>query len=542
MNKEVSIKKKNRKRNAIIFSILTLMICVIGGTYAYFALTASNNSISGAVGGASLELSVNKMFPSSEHDEKNMIPQLYATLDEAISDKHSCIDGNGNVICQVYQATVTNLGSTSSVLKGTITFEGLDANEDGVSDIPNLKWMRINDSRTLGSYDSNTATLDEAIFEENKTFAANQTETYYFVIWIDETGEIQEDIGDFRAVIEFDSITGGLTSTVRPLLTTYIDELYNDGSDITSVHIADNPDKQEVHLNPNQGLMKVDQGSTYGVEYRYYGASPNNYVKYNNELWRIMSSSKVFFSESDTTGEQRIRLIRAASIGKYSWDYGTNGSDYDNNWSNATLNTMLNGIYYNSGSGICQIEKTEKESEEGDFYFEITERACDYSTGNVKGLSETARNLISDAVWYLGGIDSADSWANEFYTMERGTMVSSEDLPIRWTGKIGMMYPSDYMYGTDLSVCKSATGYEYWLCKDDNWLYNNDSQWVLTGFKNNGDIANLVDERGAISEEGLYVDNIIEVRPVVVLNSNVRVMGGDGSVDRPYTLGVRRSS
>ena len=529
MNKEVSIKNKNRKRNAIIFSILTLMVCVIGGTYAYFALTASNNSISGAVGGASLELSVNKMFPSSEHDEKNMIPQLYATLDEAISDKHSCIDGNGNVICQVYQATVTNLGSTSSILKGTITFEGLDANEDGVSDIPNLKWMRITDSRTLGSYDSNTATLDEAIFEENKTFAANQTETYYFVIWIDETGEIQEDIGDFRAVIEFDSITGGLTSTVRPLLTTYIDELYNDGSDITSVHIADDSSKQEVHLNPNQGLMKVDQGDTYGEEYRYYGASPNNYVRYNNELWRIISSSKVFSSESDTTGEQRIRLIKDTSIIELRpWDYNEN-----NNWTTSTLNTELNGIYYNRTSGTC--------------YYGYIEQTCDYSdNGTTKGLSDTARSLIGDTVWYFGASGDYDLlYADDYYIMERGAEVY-EDNPARWTGKVGLMYQSDYTYAADLSHCK-ITGYNYntdeMNCLNTDWLYDNDGQWLISPSSQGSNDAWCLSDQGYIFvTDSLANEDLFRVRPVVVLNANVRVMGGDGSVDRPYTLGVRKTS
>ena len=312
MNKEVNEKKK---RYAIVITFLVLMICITGGTYAYFALTASNNSVTGSVGGASLNLSVTKVYPTSEHNNKNMIPQLESTLDEAISLDHKCIDGNGNVICQVYSATVTNVGSTSSVLNGTISFTGIE-------DMPNLKWMRINDSNTLGTYSSSVASTDKALFEEEKSFGANTSNTYYFVFWIDETGEVQTDNGTFRANIEFDSSTGGLTSTVRPnatLLSDYIISLYNDGSSTTNATVGDGP--QTVSLNSNQKLMKINQGSTYGEEYRYYGASPNNYVDFNGELWRIISVSKVFSSESDTTGETRVRIIKDTKIGNRPWDY-----------------------------------------------------------------------------------------------------------------------------------------------------------------------------------------------------------------------------
>ena len=140
MNKEVNEKKK---KYAIVITFLVLMICITGGTYAYFALTASNNSVTGSVGGASLNLSVTKVYPTSEHNSKNMIPQLESTLDEAISTTNKCIDGNGNVICQVYSATVTNVGSTSSVLNGTISFEGLERIAGLYDKSWNYWWCRI---------------------------------------------------------------------------------------------------------------------------------------------------------------------------------------------------------------------------------------------------------------------------------------------------------------------------------------------------------------------------------------------------------------
>ena len=516
MDKKVNEKKK---RYAIVITFLVLMICITGGTYAYFALTASNNSVTGSVGGASLNLTVSKVYPTSEHDSKNMIPQLESTLDEAISLEHKCVDGNGNVICQVYSATVTNVGSTSSVLNGTISFTGIE-------NMPNLKWMRINDSNTLGTYTSSIASTDKALFEEERSFGANTSNTYYFVFWIDETGEVQTDNGTFRANIEFDSSTGGLTSTVRPntpLLSDYIISLYNDGNTKTETTVGDGP--QTVSLNSNQKLMKVNQGDTYGEEYRYYGASPNNYVDFNGELWRIISVSKVFSSEEDTTGETRVRLVRNDSIGFYGWD----NDDYLNDWTTSTLMVTLNNSYYNRTTGICYKAET----------YDATHSAeCDYLNGNIKGLSVEARGLIDNTLWYLGGVDYVDLYADDCYNMERNNSGYGSN-PTRWTGKIGLMYPSDYLYAADLSLCKNfGTGLitPSPNCAETDWLLNIDeAQWLMSPYYNDSYRIWRGVSDGISMVDG-YSDLGHQTRPVIVLKSNVIVTGGSGTSGDPYRL------
>ena len=134
--------------------------------------------------------------------------------------------------------------------------------------------------------------------------------------------------------------------------------------------------------------MKVNQGSTYGEEYRYYGASPNNYVDFNGELWRIISVSKVFFNESDTTGETRVRIIKDTKIGYYAWD----NDDYSNNWADATLMCQLNTMYYNDTVPACTGKSL---------------------TSLNTSLNAEARNLIDNALWYLGGGDNSDLYADD---------------------------------------------------------------------------------------------------------------------------------
>jgi len=183
------------------------MFTVTGGTYAYLAFSASNNTISGITATADLDLVVERKLPSNVGV---MVPQLEEYLGSAISDTYSCIDGNGNTVCQVYKATVTNKSTATVEVNGSIKFSG-------INNMPNLKWKRITDERTIGEYTRHIASTKDSYFEKNKVLQVGESMTYYFVVWIDETGDIQTDNGTFRVTIEFNPANeDGLTSTIVP--------------------------------------------------------------------------------------------------------------------------------------------------------------------------------------------------------------------------------------------------------------------------------------------------------------------------------------
>ena len=92
---------------------------------------------------------------------------------------------------------------------------------------------------------------------------------------------------------------------------------------------------------------------------RYIGSNPNNYVWFNDELWRIIG---VMNNIDDGTGtkETRLKIIRNEPIGEFSWDnkatgVGTSTIEYgSNNWSDSALQIVLNsGAYWNRTSGEC---------------------------------------------------------------------------------------------------------------------------------------------------------------------------------------------
>ena len=237
------------------------------------------------------------------------------------------------------------------------------------------------------------------------------------------------------------------------------------------------------------------------TDYRYIGANPNNYVTFNNELWRIIGVFTVEDGNGNT--EQRIKLVRNEKLSsKMLWD-----SNNVNEWVTATLNTYLNGDYYN-------------------------------------GLDDTSKSMIADTKYYLGGSSAYDNLKGEdYYNFERGTTVYS-GRSTSWNGKIALMYPSDYSYTYALGVdntcytdgydCDGSSG------KTNGWIYNTNSnsyQWLLSPLSEYSHAAFNLYGSGRVISNGL-VTNSFGVRPSLYLVSNIKIDSGDGSAQNPYQLKI----
>ena len=247
---------------------------------------------------------------------------------------------------------------------------------------------------------------------------------------------------------------------------------------------------------------------------RYIGANPNNYVSFNDELWRIIG----VFSEDThgVSGQKLIKIIRIESLGSMVWDSGN-----VNDWSTASLQTTLNGDYLN-GSG-------------------------NYTSTGIT--SDTARNMIETVTWKLGGTasytSSSNGLASHFYGYERGTTVYS-GRPTTWSGKVALMYPSDYGYATsggsttNREACLANELYNWDSssfsdCKNNDWLYDSSTyQWTLTPDSSTSLRVFTVVTTGYVARSNAYVS--YGVRPSVYLTSSVSIIDGNGSSSNPYQL------
>ena len=300
------------------------------------------------------------------------------------------------------------------------------------------------------------------------------------------------------------------------------------------------------------------------IEYRYRGASPKNYVTFNNEVWRIIG----VFPTDDGTGkiENRVKLIRDQSIGNKSWDNGTTAYNY-------TKNDNLMLLQDKNKLKVEYLEKTNKydvmltapEFCDGVNNWARPSTLNTYLNGTyLNSLSTDAKNMISNAKYYLGGYNGFVSGQGytqtsvQMYLYERktsGTDYYYGTNPNSWTGKLGLMYVSDYGYAS--SNCESnklhdstsnGTLNDVRACNNINWLYgvinsgNSLGVWTITehiasdAFKGRS-VFYYID--GSFSfMQVCGTGSSINIYPTLYLTSAAKITGGSGTSTDPYTLGL----
>ena len=113
-----------------VIGVATLMIAVIGATFAYYTATATNaTTIKGNMATISFDLDVKKVT-DQDNTRGGLIPMSNNMMEQALtknaaaSDKGICVDDNGNAVCQVYKITVVNTSTASMFLDGYVTLSG----------------------------------------------------------------------------------------------------------------------------------------------------------------------------------------------------------------------------------------------------------------------------------------------------------------------------------------------------------------------------------------------------------------------------------
>ena len=316
---------------------------------------------------------------------------------------------------------------------------------------------------------------------------------------------------------------------------------------------------------------------------RYIGANPNNYVYFNCsdysnqsdstcEKWRIIGVFKNVTKAGDSK-EDLVKIIRDDSLEFFYWDYkkngvGTSTTNYgSNDWTDSQLMMMLNptdylklgytidnnivkdskgqaiyqnmGSYYNGTSG-CEPAEVASGTD-------FTCTSIDFTSTGLK--NDLTRNAIESVVWNLGGSSTDnDVTASMFYERERGTTVYS-GRPTTWTGKIGLMYPSDYGYATsggsttDRATCLAKEMYNWDRsgvsdCKNNDYLYKSGyTQWTLAPYSSRALNVFHVFTGGFVSNGAACATG--SVQPAVFLKSNISITNvGIGTAESPFQLKV----
>ena len=525
---------KYKKIIIIVVAFLILSLATVA-SYAYFTASINSNAQESVIttGNMAIEFVDGNVIGTDE----NMIPG------DTVEKRFAIINtGTVEAYYDLYLNNVINTFNTSEDL----VYELISENGANVSETT--------------CPDSNTKIA-------SSTIGIGQTHIYTLKITFKDTGVNQDDNKSkiFSAKVELEEKESLEVVNLIEKLNTLAD---NDASDLSY-----------------DGVETLGENGTSDNNLRYVGATPNNYILFNDELWRIIG---VMNNVEDDLGNiaSRVKIMKDEPLGSYAWDTSESTVNEGlgiNQWGESTY---TDGTLY-EGADLMRELNTDylrniTVGTDGYWYNGL------YNRKNVKmpksTLNNVAQNMIQEVKWNTGSPTNSDgiydsNWKSDLktilsYTRERSDSNGKtctggskcNDTVIRtstWIGKVALMYPSDYGYSTsggtttNRTACLNTSMYSWNNssvsdCKNNSWIYDEGYwPWTLSPgedaeYSSYATGAFFVSGDGYINGNGGNYGNIsnisgqagFRVRPVVFLKSNVLVFDGDGSQSNPYRLAI----
>lgn len=302
-------------------------------------------------------------------------------------------------------------------------------------------------------------------------------------------------------------------------------------------YLIDIIDNNKPQNNPIASEIGLIRDNTNDTNIRFKGSTPNNYIKFNNEIWRIVGVFKVTNMENETL--DLVKIVREDSLGQYSWDSSvnaTNKGNGENDWSKADLMQELNNDYLSLNHN----------SDDTTTWYNGAKNAQTAVYNYSNNIKKEYQSLIESVVWNIGAWNSSDILLTKFnsktniddgmYGKERGTKVYSAKAltrPTTWTGKIGLIYPTDYAFASEDAKC---TKLNVANCTNLNYLSKSSNYWTIT--HNNGNATNVWNTQSSKAMTTSVASNAYDVYPSLYLKADTKILRskGDGTEDSPYII------
>lgn len=189
-----------------VIGVATLIVAIIGATFAYFSVSAkitNNNDIAGSTVNVS-ETTITGTLTRETPSTVSMVPLKTSDLQKGITGEggQQCIDANGAKVCDIYTLTINNTSSAPVSLAGNLTITA--------TDMADLRWSLL--ESTTSATGATAKEVNDTVIVANELLAAKTgTKTYHFVIWFNETdGDQNEQAGkNYTGTVTFAAANGG---------------------------------------------------------------------------------------------------------------------------------------------------------------------------------------------------------------------------------------------------------------------------------------------------------------------------------------------
>ena len=288
---------------------------------------------------------------------------------------------------------------------------------------------------------------------------------------------------------------------------------------------------QEVELVTTGDGLYEDEYESGRLIYR--GQNPNNYIMFNDELWRIIAK------EADGT----YKIIRNDTLPNRVFDEATHRSTENNTYCTE----------FGNGCGVYAAVEGEFSSPSGSKKGTVTEDSSikiylneDYY---VNDINETAKGQMTSHSFNIGAVENFVYNEMEVDSIEKN--IAGEKM-YQWTGNVGLANVSDILRASTNPLCTSATDQfdkmmnDSQVVCDNNYLLDKGNEvglayWTINAYFNAGLVRNssavwYVIASNAYTAVASYAAGFdIPPRPVAFLKSDI-TLTGEGTLDSPFAI------
>ena len=570
---------KEKKKQLIVVAFTFALLLLVGGTYAYFSINASNDKTGAKVtgkannlGNPAMQIKTSKLYLNLD---ANLMSQANAGKTYYANENESglALTTNPN-----YTLATAQLPEGDEVLDctynykvtATVTNPITDNSDSDVKVVVGEKTMTLKELTTAG-------TTGIIVSGEIKNLTKGNSVSIPLTSSVTNTSSTQDKLVGNSYTIKIEPYTSGdkkafscklryKIDTTKTFAQNLIDSgwlwqsgLEGDGYRYTGTGLKCSYDNGNytlyAHECPtlyNYTVTRAPLDLTGDVMYEKSCPSDNEYFSYSSctELNAIPDYSnipnnficfgttdkaactanqdkymyRVLGVFSDSNGENHVKLIKYKQLSStYAW----NEDDVTNvSWENSDMYKGLNGSYFLTNVAYDYLQnKTWLNKIENWRWSAVNTKTYDGSSG------PEYWNLTPSQIY--------------LHEMNRSTKTSTVG---EWTtpsAKIGLMYASDYTLSLGASAL-TITGSIYdnrdtlktgWMRPSNNDTTKSSYEWILSSFGYSGSYFaawDIMDDKGHV----LYaqVSNALDSRPVFYLTSNEAISSGNGSLDDPFVL------
>lgn len=277
--------------------------------------------------------------------------------------------------------------------------------------------------------------------------------------------------------------------------------------------------------------------------YVYRGSEPNNYIQFNNELWRIIAK------ETDGT----YKIIRDEILPQNA-NYTPMAYDVENHRLTENNTYCTNPQW---GCGVFAAVSGTFQTPDGKYSGTVTEDSSikEYLNNTYyPTLNGTAKTQVQSHTFNIGSVQFLDVSGND--SIQKN--IAGEKM-YQWTGNVGLVNVSDLLRASTNIACTSATdemnavmqevlketcGSYLTTMSPINEELGGIGYWTMNAFSaESGDDSDIVwyaafrQGVGGFGRNSASFDNIFGARPVLYLKSDIEITGGDGTKGNPFVIG-----